>query len=88
MPHKSIKLLHIYFIFLQVYQNNNPSISLKIFFLVYGGSVEEQGYLTALRREKEAFDKLINTKTVLKFFFIGKKKIILFALVIYFCGIF
>ncbi|KAK0178142.1 hypothetical protein PV328_002119 [Microctonus aethiopoides] len=48
---------------LEVYQNNNPSISLKIFFLIYGGSVEEQGYLTALRREKDAFDKLINTKT-------------------------
>ncbi|XP_074107002.1 DNA repair endonuclease XPF mei-9 isoform X2 [Cotesia typhae] len=50
---------------LEVYQNNNPSIALKIFFLVYGGSVEEQGYLTALRREKEAFDKLINTKTTM-----------------------
>ncbi|XP_053593687.1 DNA repair endonuclease XPF [Microplitis demolitor] len=50
---------------LEVYQNNNPSISLKIFFLVYGGSVEEQGYLTSLRREKEAFDKLINAKTTM-----------------------
>lgn len=49
---------------LEVYQNNNPSINLKIYFLVYGGSVEEQGYLTSLRREKEAFEKLIMTKAV------------------------
>ncbi|XP_043278151.1 DNA repair endonuclease XPF [Venturia canescens] len=50
---------------LEVYQNNNPSINLKIYFLVYGGSVEEQGYLTSLRREKEAFEKLIKTKATM-----------------------
>ncbi|XP_034943246.1 DNA repair endonuclease XPF isoform X2 [Chelonus insularis] len=50
---------------LEVYQNNNPSILLKIFFLIYGGSVEEQGYLTSLRREKEAFEKLIHTKATM-----------------------
>ena len=49
---------------LEVYQNNNPSIAVKIYFLVYGNSVEEQAYLTSLRKEKEAFDKLIATKTV------------------------
>lgn len=49
---------------LEVYQNNNPSLNLKVFFLIYGGSVEEQEYLTSLRREKEAFHSLINTKTV------------------------
>lgn len=49
---------------LEVYQNNNPSLDLKIYFLIYGGSVEEQEYLTSLRREKEAFNSLINTKTV------------------------
>ncbi|KAL2713079.1 DNA repair endonuclease XPF isoform X1 [Vespula squamosa] len=47
---------------LEIYQNNNPSINLKVYFLIYGGSVEEQEYLTALRREKEAFHVLINTK--------------------------
>ncbi|XP_044006341.1 DNA repair endonuclease XPF [Aphidius gifuensis] len=47
---------------LEVYQNNNTSISLKVYFIIYGGSVEEQGYLTSLRREKESFEKLINTK--------------------------
>lgn len=49
---------------LEVYQNNNPSLDLKVYFLIYGGSVEEQEYLTSLRREKEAFSSLINTKTV------------------------
>ena len=49
---------------LEVYQNKNPSIALKVYFLIYGGSVEEQAYLTSLRREKEAFDKLVTSKTV------------------------
>lgn len=53
-----------FFFFFQIYQNNNPSINLKVYFLIYGGSVEEQEYLTALRREKEAFHVLINTKKV------------------------
>lgn len=47
---------------LEIYQNNNPSINLKVYFLIYGGSVEEQEYLTSLRREKEAFHILINNK--------------------------
>ncbi|NXS63645.1 XPF endonuclease, partial [Brachypteracias leptosomus] len=34
----------------------------KVYFLVYGGSTEEQRYLTALRKEKEAFEKLIREK--------------------------
>ncbi|XP_025602155.2 DNA repair endonuclease XPF [Athalia rosae] len=50
---------------LEVYQSYNPSIQLKVFFLVYGGSVEEQAYLTSLRREKEAFDMLIKTKATM-----------------------
>lgn len=52
------------FFYSKVYQNKNPSISLKVFFLLYGDSVEEQAYLTSMRREKEAFEKLINAKTV------------------------
>ncbi|XP_066585729.1 DNA repair endonuclease XPF-like isoform X2 [Prorops nasuta] len=50
---------------LEVHQNSHPYIKLKIFFLVYGGSVEEQEYLTSLRREKAAFHMLINTKTTM-----------------------
>ncbi|XP_011692831.1 PREDICTED: DNA repair endonuclease XPF [Wasmannia auropunctata] len=50
---------------LEVYQNNNPSLELKVYFLIYGGSVEEQEYLTSLRREKDAFHSLITTKTTM-----------------------
>ena len=49
---------------LEVYQNKNPSINLQVYFLIYGGSVEEQAYLTSLRREKDAFEKLVLAKTV------------------------
>lgn len=34
----------------------------KVYFLVYSNSVEEQAYLTSLRREKEAFEFLIKEK--------------------------
>ncbi|XP_060516719.1 DNA repair endonuclease XPF isoform X2 [Cylas formicarius] len=34
----------------------------KIYFLMHTDTVEEQAYLTALRREKEAFETLIETK--------------------------
>ncbi|XP_076270199.1 DNA repair endonuclease XPF mei-9 isoform X1 [Rhynchophorus ferrugineus] len=40
-------------------QENNR---LKIYYLIYAGTVEEQAYLTSLRREKEAFEYLIETK--------------------------
>jgi DNA excision repair protein ERCC-4 len=48
----------------QVYQSSHPEIQLRVYFLMYGGSVEEQAFLTALRREKEAFDFLIKEKAV------------------------
>jgi len=36
-----------------------PLQTCRVYFLIYGGSTEEQRYLTALRKEKEAFEKLI-----------------------------
>jgi DNA excision repair protein ERCC-4 len=47
-----------------VYQSSHPEIQLRVYFLMYGGSVEEQAFLTSLRREKEAFDFLIKEKAV------------------------
>lgn len=47
---------------LEVYQSSHPEIQLRVYFLMYGGSVEEQAFLTSLRREKEAFDFLIKEK--------------------------
>ena len=35
-----------------------------MFFLYYGDSVEEQRFLSAVRREKDAFSKLIREKGV------------------------
>nr|XP_022901914.1 DNA repair endonuclease XPF isoform X1 [Onthophagus taurus] len=39
--------------------------SLIIYFLIHTGTVEEQSYLTTLRREKEAFEFLIETKSTM-----------------------
>lgn len=50
---------------LEIYQNRNVSLHLVVYFLIYGGSVEEQAYLTSLRREKDAFEKLIKSKTTM-----------------------
>lgn len=37
---------------------------MKIYFLIHARTVEEQSYLTSLRREKAAFELIINTKSV------------------------
>lgn len=41
-----------------------PHYRLKVFFLLHAQTVEEQSYLTTLRREKQAFEFLIETKSV------------------------
>jgi DNA excision repair protein ERCC-4 len=53
----------------EVYQaihKNNPA---KTYFMYYNDSVEEQNYLTTIRKEKEAFTKLIREKSKLPSFF-------------------
>ncbi|XP_009982557.1 PREDICTED: DNA repair endonuclease XPF, partial [Tauraco erythrolophus] len=47
---------------LEIYKASRPGKPLRVYFLIYGGSTEEQRYLTALRQEKEAFEKLIREK--------------------------
>ncbi|XP_059046563.1 DNA repair endonuclease XPF isoform X2 [Achroia grisella] len=37
----------------------------KVYFIVYDKTVEEQAYLTSLRREKQAFELLIETKSIM-----------------------
>jgi DNA excision repair protein ERCC-4 len=39
----------------------NPS---KVYFMIHDKTVEEQAYLTSLKREKQAFELLIETKSV------------------------
>merc|ERR1719500_1474903 len=47
----------------EVYQANHPNLATRVYFLLYRGSVEEQAYLTTLRREKRAFEGLIKAKS-------------------------
>uniref|UniRef100_A0A8C6J3I6 DNA repair endonuclease XPF n=1 Tax=Melopsittacus undulatus TaxID=13146 RepID=A0A8C6J3I6_MELUD len=47
---------------LEIYKASRPGKPLRVYFLIYGGSTEEQRYLTALRKEKEAFERLIREK--------------------------
>nr|KAG5698301.1 hypothetical protein BaRGS_017003 [Batillaria attramentaria] len=45
-----------------VEEDQTTDTELRVYFLLYTGSVEEQRYLTTLRREKEAFEYLIREK--------------------------
>jgi DNA excision repair protein ERCC-4 len=42
----------------------DPKHRVKVFFLTHSKTIEEQSYLTSLRREKQAFELLIETKRV------------------------
>ena len=46
----------------EVYRASHPTRNLKVFFLYYANSVEEQRYLSAVRKEKDAFTRLIREK--------------------------
>lgn len=50
---------------LEIYKANRPGKPLRVYFLIYGGSTEEQKYLTALSKEKKAFEHLIRSETFL-----------------------
>ena len=52
----------------EVYQAVHNESKVRVYFLVYAASTEEQAYLTTLRREKEAFEMLIREKAVRKQF--------------------
>uniref|UniRef100_A0AAY4AT46 ERCC4 domain-containing protein n=1 Tax=Denticeps clupeoides TaxID=299321 RepID=A0AAY4AT46_9TELE len=47
---------------LEIYRASRPGKVLRVYFLIYSGSTEEQRYLTSLRKEKEAFELLIREK--------------------------
>ena len=46
----------------EVYRSSHADRTVRVYFLYYGGSVEEQRYLSAVRREKDAFTKLIRER--------------------------
>ncbi len=48
----------------EVYRSSHDDRNVRVYFMYYGGSVEEQRYLSAVRREKDAFSRLIKEKGV------------------------
>ncbi|KAG9063825.1 hypothetical protein KI688_003937 [Linnemannia hyalina] len=50
---------------IEVYKARHPGKQVRVYFTVYDNSVEEQLYLSALRREKDAFTRLIQTKSMM-----------------------
>ncbi|XP_055328832.1 DNA repair endonuclease XPF-like [Paramacrobiotus metropolitanus] len=47
---------------IEVHKATHPSLPLRVYFVMYADSVEEQRYLTTLRIEKQAFEHLIREK--------------------------
>lgn len=48
----------------EVYRSSHTDRNVRVYFMYYGGSVEEQRYLSAVRKEKDAFTRLIKEKGV------------------------
>ena len=46
----------------EVYRSSHSDRNVRVYFMYYGGSVEEQRYLSAVRREKDAFTRLIKER--------------------------
>jgi len=49
----------------ECYRLRHPEINVKPYFLMYSESVEEQKYLSSIRREKESFEKLIRENSTM-----------------------
>ena len=49
---------------LEIFKSLNYKFSMRIYFLMYKNSYEEQKYLTSIRSEKESFEILIREKAV------------------------
>ena len=47
----------------EVYRSSHTARSVRVYFMYYGSSVEEQRYLSAVRKEKDAFTRLIKEKS-------------------------
>lgn len=47
----------------EVSRSSHTDRTIRVYFLYYGGSVEEQRYLSAVRREKDAFTRLIRERS-------------------------
>ena len=47
---------------IEVYRSSHTDRNVRVYFMYYGGSVEEQRYLSTVRREKDAFTRLIKER--------------------------
>ncbi|KAI2637623.1 DNA repair protein [Hypomontagnella submonticulosa] len=47
---------------IEVYRSSHNDRNVRVYFMFYGGSVEEQRYLATVRREKDSFTKLIKER--------------------------
>lgn len=58
---------------IEVYRALHPSVQIRVYFMLYENSVEEQNYLSLIRKEKTSFEKLIHEKSasVLSFYSIS-----------------
>ena len=61
---QSVREDHPYLFAFKVFKATNPSHPLRIYFLLYGKSIEEQRYLLSVKKEKEAFENLVREKAV------------------------
>lgn len=50
---------------MQVYRSSHNERNIRVYFMFYGESVEERRYLSAVRKEKDAFTRLIREKSVI-----------------------
>lgn len=46
----------------EVYRSSHNDRNVRVYFMFYGGSVEEQKYLSSVRREKDAFTRVIKER--------------------------
>ena len=49
---------------MQVYKALNPGLAVRVYFMVYQMTTEEHKYLASLRKEKDAFERLIRERGV------------------------
>ncbi|KAI8369465.1 uncharacterized protein BYT42DRAFT_584566 [Radiomyces spectabilis] len=50
---------------IEVYRAMHPNVHVQVYFMLYDNSVEEQNYLSLIRKEKEAFESLIREKSIM-----------------------
>ena len=48
----------------QVYKRSNPGLGVRVYLMIYNLSCEEAKYLAGVRREKDAFERLIKERGV------------------------